>query len=162
LLKRREVIEPLVKKPDRPQLSFAIEPSLRERFRKAAGGHGGMTAALQKFVKTFVDNRGKIAIIPSEGQVAGIFVPLERSLIDKLSAAASPMTGEHLVEEIARTLALGSGDQANITVPRNMAAMVYAFLSFMGEPQTDSHKRMTQALLRDLFSRSEPPEPKES
>ena len=116
-----------------------------------------MTAALQKFVKTFVDNRGKIAIIPSEGQVAGIFVPLDQSLIEKLSAAVSPMTGEHLVEE-SRSLALGSGDRTSITVPRNMAATVYAFLSFMQEPQTGTHEKVLQALLRDLFSRSGPKE----
>lgn len=113
-----------------------------------------MTSALQKFVKAFVDNRGKIAIVPSEGHVAGIFVPLEQALIEKLSAAAKPMKGEHLVEEIARTLALGSSDQASITVPRNMAAMAYAFLAFVGEPQTDSHKKLLRELLLDLFSRS--------
>jgi hypothetical protein len=154
-LKRREVIEPLQKKPDRPQLSFAIEPSLRERFRKAAGGHGGMTAALQKFVKAFVDNRGKIAIVPNEGQTPGIFVPLEQSLIDKLSAAAKPMKGEHLVEEIARTLALSSSDQVSITIPRKMAATMYAFISFMTERHDDPHTKLTQQLLRDMFSRSE-------
>ena len=114
-----------------------------------------MTSALQRFVKTFVDNRGKIAIVPSEGQVAGIFVPLDQSLIDKLSAAASPMAAEHLLEEMARALALGSGDQVSITIPRKMAAMIYAFVSFMAEPQTEANKQVIQALLRDLFSRSE-------
>jgi hypothetical protein len=54
-VKKREIIEPLKRTPDRPQLSFGIESSLRERFRKAAGGEAGMTAALQKFVKTFVN-----------------------------------------------------------------------------------------------------------
>lgn len=146
------------KKPERPQLSFAIDPSLRERFRKAAGGHGGMTAALQKFVKAFVDNRGKIAIVPNGDHAPGIFVPLEQALIDKLSAVASPMTAEQLLEETARTLALGSGDQVSITVPRNMAAMVYAFVSFTAKRQTDRHKKMIQELLRDLFTRSEPKE----
>jgi hypothetical protein len=155
-LKKREVIEPLQKKPDRPQLSFAIEPSLRERFRKAAGGHGGMTSALQKFVKTFVNNRGKIAIVPNEGHVPGIFVPLDKELMDKLSAVASPMTAEDLLEEMARALALGSGDRVSVSVPRNMAAAVYAFISFITEPQTDSHKKLLQALMRDLFTRSEP------
>ncbi|MBV9761446.1 MAG: hypothetical protein JO340_12850 [Acidobacteriaceae bacterium] len=158
-MKRREVIEPLQKRPDRPQLSFAVEPSLRERFRKAAGGHGGMTSALQRFVKTFVDNRGKIAIIPSEGQSSGIFVPLDQPLIDKLTAAASPMTADHLLEEMARALALGSEDQLSVTVPRKMAASVYAFISFMTESQTDPNRRIIQALLQDLFSRSELEEP---
>jgi len=115
-----------------------------------------MTSALQKFVKTFVDNRGKIAIVPNEGHVPGIFVPLEQLLIDKLSAVASPMTAEDLLEEMARALALSSGDQVSVTVPRNMAASVYAFLSFMQEPQTDSHKKLLQALMQDLFTRSEP------
>ena len=154
-MKKREVIGPLEKKPDRPQLSFAIEPSLRERFRKTAGGHGGMTAALQRFVKAFVENRGKIAIVPNEGHTPGFFVPLEKSLVDKLTAVASPMTAEHLLEEIARALALSSGEQASITVPRQMTATVYAFLAFMQEKQTDSHKRLTQEVLRNLFSRSE-------
>jgi hypothetical protein len=154
-LKKREVIEPLQKKPDRPQLSFAVEPSLRERFRKAAGGHGGMTSALQKFVKTFVDNRGKVAIVPNEGRAPGIFIPLEQSLLDKLNEVASPMTAEHLIEEMARALALSSGDQLTIAVPRQTAAMVYAFISFMAEPQTEGNRKVIQALLQDLFSRSE-------
>ncbi|HTU44671.1 MAG TPA: hypothetical protein VMF91_06395 [Bryobacteraceae bacterium] len=154
-MKRREVIEPLQKKPDRPQLSFAVEPSLRERFRKAAGGHGGMTSALQRFVRLFVDNHGKVAVVPNEGHVPGIVVSLEQSLIDRLSAVASPMTAEHLLEEMARALALSSGDQVSVTVPRKMAAAVYAFVSFMAEPQTDSNRRVIQALLQDLFSRSE-------
>jgi hypothetical protein len=154
-LKRREVIEPLQKKPDRPQLSFAVEPSLRERFRKAAGGHGGMTSALQKFVKTFVDNRGKIAIVPSEGQVAGIFVPLDKALMDKLSAVASPMSAEDLLEEMARSLALGAGDQVSVKVPRNVAAAVYAFVSFVAEPQADARQKLLQVLMRDMFWRSE-------
>jgi hypothetical protein len=118
-----------------------------------------MTSVLQRFVKTFVDNRGKIAITPSEGQSAGIFVPLDQTLLDKLSAAASPMAAEHVLEEMARALALGAGDQASITVPRNMAAAVYAFISFMTESQTDPNRRIIQALLQDLFSRSELEEP---
>lgn len=114
-----------------------------------------MTSALRKFVKTFVDNRGRVAIFPNEGQVAGIFVPLDQALIDQLSAVASPMTAEHLLEEMARALAFGSGDQASITVPRNMAATVYAFISFIAEPQTEPNKQVLQALLLDMFSRSE-------
>ena len=115
-----------------------------------------MTSVLQRFVKTFVDNRGKIAIVPGEGQVAGIFVPLDKALMDKLSAVASPMTAEDLLEEMARALALGAGDQVSVTVPRNVAAAVYAFVSFVAEPQTDAHKKLLQALTRDLFWRSEP------
>lgn len=117
-----------------------------------------MTSALQRFVKTFVDNRGKIAIVPNESHVAGIsgiFVPLEQSLVDNLSAVANPMTAEHLLEEMARALALGSGDQVSVTVPRKMAAAVYAFVSFMAEAQTDSNRRVIQALLQDLFARSQ-------
>lgn len=113
-----------------------------------------MACAPQKFVQAFVDNPG---IAPNEG-VPGIFVPLEQTLIDKLAAVASPMTAEHLLEEIARTLAFGAGDQASVTVPRNMAAMVYAFVSFMAEPQTDRDKIVLQEVIRGLFSRSEPKE----
>ncbi|MBV9760775.1 MAG: hypothetical protein JO340_09440 [Acidobacteriaceae bacterium] len=154
-MKRREVIEPLQKRPDRPQMSFVVEPSLRERFRKAAGGHGGMTSVLRRFVKTFVDNRGRIAIIPGEGQVAGVFVPLDQSLIDSLTEVARPMAAEDLLEEMARAVALGSGDQVSLTVSREMAPMVYAFVAFMAEPQTEPNKQVIQALLQDLFSHSE-------
>jgi hypothetical protein len=90
--------------------------------------------------------------------VPGIFVPLEQPLIDKLRAVANPMTAEHLLEEIARTLALSSGDQASVTVPRDMAAMVYAFVSFMAEPQTDRDNKLIQRVMRGLFLRSEPKE----
>jgi hypothetical protein len=160
-LKKREVIEPLKRTPDRPQLSFGIEPSLRERFRKAAGGHGGMTAALQKFVKTFVNYRGKIAIVPNEGHVPGIFVPLEKELQEKLNAVASPMTGEDLLEEMARALALSTGEQVSVTVPRHMAGPVYAFLSFIQEPQTDPNKKLLRALMQGLFTGSQPAAPEE-
>ena len=164
ILKKREVIGPLEKKPERPQLSFAVEPSLRERFRKVAGGHGGMTAALQKFVKTFVNNRGKVAIVPNEGHAPGILVPLDQLLIDKLTARASPMTPEDLLEEMARALALSSGEQVSVTVPHHMAGAVYAFLSFIQEPQDDAHKKLLQALMQGLFTGSKPPtqeEPRE-
>jgi len=114
-----------------------------------------MTSALQKFVKTFVDNRGKIAIVPSEGHVTGIFVPLDKALMDKLSAIARPMSAEDLLEEMARSLALGAGDQVSVTVPRITAAAVYAFASFMAEPQTDSRQKLLQVLMRDIFWRSE-------
>ena len=163
-MKKREVIEPLKRTPDRPQLSFGIEPSLRERFRKAAGGHGGMTAALQKFVKTFVNYRGKIAIVPNEGHVPGILVPLEKELQEKLSAVASPMTAEDLLEEMARALALSSGEQVSVTVPQHMAGAVYAFLSFIQEPQDDPNKKLLRALMQGLFTTSQPPpqeEPKQ-
>jgi hypothetical protein len=33
---------------------------------------------------------------------------------------------------------------------------VYAFLSFIQEPQTDPHKKLLQALMQDLFTRSQP------
>jgi hypothetical protein len=160
-VKKREVIEPLKRSPDRPQLSFGIEPSLRERFRRAAGGHGGMTAALQKFVKTFVNYRGKIAIVANEGHVPGIFVPLEKALQEKLSAVASPMTAEDLLEEMARALALSSGEQLSVTVPQHMAGAVYAFLSFIQEPQDDKNKKLLQALMRGLFTSSKPLTPEE-
>jgi hypothetical protein len=114
-----------------------------------------MTSALQRFVKTFVDNRGRIAIVPSEGQMSGIFVPIDQTLIDKLNAVASPMASEHVLEEMARALALGSGDQLSITIPRKMAPMIYAFVSFMAESQTEPNKQVIQALLRDLFLRSD-------
>lgn len=118
-----------------------------------------MTSALQRFVRAFVDNRGKITIAPNEDPSTGIFVPLEQSLIDRLNAAASPMAAEHVLEEMARAMALNSEDQLNIAVPRSMAASVYAFISFMSEPQTDPNRRIIQALLLDLFSRSEVEEP---
>jgi hypothetical protein len=156
-LKKREVIGPLKRSPDRPQLSFGIEPSLRERFRKAAGGHGGMTSALQKFVKSFVNYRGKVAIVPNEGHVPGIFVPLEKALEEKLSAVASPMAAEDLLEEMARALALSSGERVSVTVPRELAGAVYAFLSFIQEPQDDPHKKVVQAVMRGMFTGSEPP-----
>lgn len=120
-----------------------------------------MTAALQKFVKTFVNYRGKIAIVPNEGHVPGIFVPLEKALQEKLSAVASPMTAEDLLEEMARALALSSGEQVSVTVPQHMAGAVYAFLSFIQEPQYDPNKKLLQALMRGLFTGSKPPTPEE-
>jgi len=114
-----------------------------------------MTSVLRRFVKTFVDNRGRIAIIPGEGQVAGVFVPLDQSLIDSLTEVARPMAAEDLLEEMARAVALGSGDQVSLTVSREMAPMVYAFVAFMAEPQTEPNKQVIQALLQDLFSHSE-------
>lgn len=45
-----------------------------------------MTSALQKFVKTFVNNRGKIAIVPNKGHVPSIFVPLEKELNGEVEA----------------------------------------------------------------------------
>ncbi len=51
-MKKRDVIEPLKRTPVR---YCPLGSSLRGRFRKAAEGDGGMTAALQKFVKTFVN-----------------------------------------------------------------------------------------------------------
>ena len=121
-----------------------------------------MTSALQKFVKTFVNYRGKVAIVPNEGHVPGIFVPLEKALIEKVTAVASPMTAEDLLEEMARALALASGDQVSVMIPRHMAASVYAFLSFMQEPQTDSNKKLLQAFMQGMFMRSEPPPQEES
>ena len=115
-----------------------------------------MTSALQKFVKTFVNYRGKVAIVPNEGHVPGIFVPLEKELMEKLSAVASPMTAEDLLEEMARALALSSGEQVSVTVPRHMAGAVYAFLSFIQEPQDDPHKKLLRALMQGLFTGSEP------
>jgi hypothetical protein len=123
-----------------------------------------MTAALQKIVKTFVNYRGKIAIVPYEGHVPGIFVPLEKELQEKLSAVASPMTAEHLLEEMARALALSSGEQVSVTVPRHMVGPVYAFLSFIQEPQDDPNKKLLRALMQGLFTTSQPPpqeEPKQ-
>ena len=120
-----------------------------------------MTAALQKFVKTFVNYRGKIAIVPNEGHVPGIFVPLEKALQEKLSAVASPMTAEDLLEEMARALALSSGEQVSVTVPQHMAGAVYAFLSFIQEPQEDKNKQLLQALMQGLFTSSKPPTPEE-
>ena len=123
-----------------------------------------MTSALQKFVKVFVANRGKIVILPNEGHVPGIFVPLEKELQEKLSAVASPMTAEDLLEEMARALALSSGDQVSVTVPRHMAGAVYAFLSFIQEPQDDPNKKLLRALMQGLFTTSQPPpqeEPKQ-
>ncbi|MBV9760504.1 MAG: hypothetical protein JO340_08070 [Acidobacteriaceae bacterium] len=120
-----------------------------------------MTSALQKFVKTFVNYRGKIAIVPNEGHVPGIFVPLEKELQEKLSAVASPMTAEDLLEEMARALALGSGEQVSVTVPQHMAGAVYAFLSFIQEPQDDPNKKLLRALMQGLFTGSQPAPPEE-
>jgi hypothetical protein len=117
-----------------------------------------MTSALQKFVKTFVNYRGKIAIVPNEGHVPGIFVPLEKELQQKLSAVASPITAEHLLEEMARALALSTGEQVSVTVPQHMAGAVYAFLSFLQEPQDDKNKQLLQRVMRGLFTTSQPPQ----
>jgi hypothetical protein len=102
--------------------------------------------------------------VPNEGRVPGIFVPLEKELQEKLNAVASPMTGEDLLEEMARALALSTGEQVSVTVPRHMAGAVYAFLSFLQEPQDDKNRQLLQRLMRGLFTTSQPPpqeEPKQ-
>lgn len=114
-----------------------------------------MTSALQKFVKAFVNNRGKIAIVPNEAHAPGIFVPLEQSLVDKLRAVANPMTAEHFVKKWRARWRSAPATRSTSASRATRQPWFTPFVSFMAEPQTDSHRRVIQALLQDLFSRSE-------
>lgn len=150
-------IEPLKNKPKRPQIVFETDEQLKKKFTRYAGDHGGITSVMTQFVKRFVENRGRIATISSNhtAKPGNIVIPLDAEVIEKLRVAVDPMTPEDFLEEVSRATAFGTGSTTRITVPKSMAPMIYAFVSFMSERQTEPNKQTIQALLRDMFSRSE-------
>jgi dihydroxyacetone kinase-like predicted kinase len=156
-LRTPRLIEPLQNKSKRPQIVFETDEQLKKKFTQYAGGHGGITSVMTQFVRRFVENRGRIATIPSKQitNPANIVLPLDTEVIEKLRVAVHPMTPEDFLEEVARATAFRTGSTVKITVPKNLAPMIYAFVSFMSERQTEPNKQTIQALLRDMFSRSE-------